>query len=171
LICCALVAVLVGVAAKGGGRATLSAIRVVVFGLSLGYLTFEALAAALGGVGLLRTDRPELVAVSGVAVTVLGVSGALTGGVPLGARAWALTLLSASGGSALAELGDLHLLRIHTHAGLLASIGLHGLAVAFGLTGARMLVVAASHVHDRPQGIRPSLLGMFTTARPGVKKP
>jgi hypothetical protein len=139
MLCCLLAGLLAFAGVKGQGSHRAGAARLVGFGACCGVLAFEAAAAIASTAGTLRTNRPELLLAGAAVVTGLGLALSRRGGVPKGQRAWALFALSASGGSALTELADLHLLRLHTGPELVASIGLHGLAVVAGLAATALL--------------------------------
>jgi hypothetical protein len=104
--------------------------------------------------GGLDTRRPELVLLLATVVTALGAIFALAGGAPTCRRAWALFALSASGGSAVWELIDLHLLRLHTGEDVAATIALHGLAVVGGLIGGQILLSVNSGKQFTPARLR-----------------
>lgn len=128
----------------------------VGLGLLCGGLGFEVVAELAGSIGGLSTRRPLLLYAGALLMTLLGVWCAHRGAVPANRQAWALFTLSASGGAVLAELADLHLLRLHTGPDLAASIGLHGLAVLLGLVSARLLFLAGGVVPDRRREPRTS---------------
>ncbi|HEX3426421.1 MAG TPA: hypothetical protein VHT30_09835 [Acidimicrobiales bacterium] len=114
--------------------------RVAGFGLFGGALGFEVVAVLATWWHGLDTRRPELMLAATAAFTVLGVAFALAGGAPTCRRAWALFALSFSAGSAVMELLDLHLLRVHTGEDVVATVALHGLAVLGGVVGGRLLL-------------------------------
>jgi hypothetical protein len=128
--------------------------RVAAFGACCGILGFQVVAVGCTWAGALHTRRPSLLFAGTLAFTVVGAAFALRGGAPKGRRAWALFALSASAGSALIELADLHLLRIHSGEDVIATIALHGLAVVGGLVGGQLLLAGGEREQFAPARLR-----------------
>jgi hypothetical protein len=128
--------------------------RVAAFGACCGVLGFQVVAVLCTWSGGLVTRRPQLLLVGTIVFTLLGTFFALGGGAPKGRRAWALFALSASAGSALVELADLHLLKIHTKEDVIATIALHGLAVVGGLVGGQLLLSGGDREQFAPARLR-----------------
>lgn len=141
MFCCLFAGVLAfaGVKSRRSGRA---AAGLAALGACCGALTFEVAASLFDAAGGMRTARSGLLLAGTVTVTAAGVALVRGLGIPTGRRAWALFGLAFSGGSAVAELLDLHLFRIHLGPGLAATVVLHGLSVVAGLAAAQLLLTS-----------------------------